>query len=85
MSLETWEFLSYVVTVVGLPLAIVAYMFEQRKERRGEEGDVSAPLRQLPGVPEGRARELRPAATSLAAAVDLSDERATAGSSCSRC
>jgi hypothetical protein len=24
MSLETWELLSYVVTVVGLPLAIVA-------------------------------------------------------------
>ncbi len=37
MSLETWEFLSYVVTVVGLPLAIVAYMFEQRKERANEE------------------------------------------------
>ena len=37
MSLETWELLSYVVTVVGLPLAIVAYMFEQRKERANEE------------------------------------------------
>ena len=37
MSLETWEFASYVVTVVGLPLAIVAYMFEQRKERANEE------------------------------------------------
>ena len=37
MSLETWEFLSYVVTVVGLPLAIGAYMFEQRKERANEE------------------------------------------------
>ena len=37
MSLETWEFLSYVVTVVGLPLAIAAYMFEQRKERANEE------------------------------------------------
>jgi hypothetical protein len=37
MSLETWEFLSYLVTVVGLPLAIAAYMFEQRKERANEE------------------------------------------------
>ena len=37
MPLETWELLSYIVTVVGLPLAIVAYMFEQRKERANEE------------------------------------------------
>ena len=40
MSLETWELLSYVVTVVGLPLAIVAYVFEQRKERANEEEEV---------------------------------------------
>ena len=40
MSLETWELLSYVVTVVGLPLAIVAYMYEQRKERANEEEEV---------------------------------------------
>lgn len=37
MSLETWEFLSYLVTVVGLPLAIAAYVYEQRKERANEE------------------------------------------------
>ena len=37
MSLETWEFLSYVVTVVGLPLAIAVYLYEQRKERANEE------------------------------------------------
>ncbi len=40
MSLETWEFLSYVVTVVGLPLAIGAYVYEQRKERANEEEEV---------------------------------------------
>jgi hypothetical protein len=37
MSLESWEFLSYVVTVVGLPLAIAVYLYEQRKERANEE------------------------------------------------
>ena len=40
MSLETWELLSYVVTVVGLPLAILAYVLEQRKERANEEEEV---------------------------------------------
>lgn len=37
MDLETWELLSYVVTVVGLPLAIGVFLFEQRKERENEE------------------------------------------------
>lgn len=37
MSLETWELLSYIVTVVGLPFAIVVFMLEQRKERQNEE------------------------------------------------
>ena len=37
MNLETWELLSYVVTVVGLPLAITVFIFEQRKERQNEE------------------------------------------------
>src|SRR5436190_23773442 len=40
MSLETWELLSYVVTVVGLPLAIGVFLFEQRKERENEEEEV---------------------------------------------
>lgn len=40
MSLETWEWLSYVVTVIGLPLAIVVFLLEQRKERRNEEDAV---------------------------------------------
>lgn len=40
MSLETWELLSYIVTVVGLPLAIGVFFFEQRKERENEEEEV---------------------------------------------
>lgn len=38
--LETWELLSYVVTVVGLPLAIFVFLFEQRKERENEDEEV---------------------------------------------
>lgn len=37
MNLETWELMSYVVTVVGLPLAISVFVFEQRKERDNED------------------------------------------------
>jgi hypothetical protein len=40
MSLQTWELLSYVVTVVGLPLAILVFLYEQRKERENEEEEV---------------------------------------------
>lgn len=40
MSLETWELMSYVVTVIGLPLAIGVFLFEQRKERENEEEEV---------------------------------------------
>jgi hypothetical protein len=36
----SWEVASYVVTVVGLPLAIVIFIFEQRRERRNEEDEV---------------------------------------------
>jgi len=39
-TLETWELLSYVVTVIGLPLAIAVFIFEQRKERNNEEEEV---------------------------------------------
>ncbi|MCC6138170.1 MAG: hypothetical protein IT287_06030 [Bdellovibrionaceae bacterium] len=39
-GLETWELLSYVVTVVGLPFAIVVFMFEQRKERQNEDEEI---------------------------------------------
>ncbi|HEY0635679.1 MAG TPA: hypothetical protein VGE00_09870 [Gammaproteobacteria bacterium] len=40
MNLQSWELLSYVVTVVGLPLAIVVFLYEQRKERNNEEEEV---------------------------------------------
>jgi len=40
MSLETWELMSYVVTVIGLPLAIFVFLYEQRKERENEEEEV---------------------------------------------
>ena len=39
-TLEIWELLSYVVTVVGLPLAISVFILEQRKERDNEEEEV---------------------------------------------
>lgn len=38
--LETFEFLSYVVTVIGLPFAIVVFIMEQRKERDNEEEEI---------------------------------------------
>lgn len=40
MNLEHWELASYVVTVIGLPLAIVVYLLEQRKERENDEEEV---------------------------------------------
>lgn len=40
MSIETWELLSYVVTVVGLPFAIALFFYEQRKERANEAEEV---------------------------------------------
>ena len=40
----TWfewaEGLSYVVTIFGLPLAIVVFVYEQRRERQGEEEEL---------------------------------------------
>ena len=40
LNLETWELLSYMVTVIGLPMAIAVFIFEQRKERDNEEEEV---------------------------------------------
>ena len=37
MNLESWELLSYVVTVIGLPMAIFVFIYEQRKERDNED------------------------------------------------
>lgn len=37
---EWWEIASYVVTVVGLPLAIWVFVSEQRKERQNDDDEV---------------------------------------------
>ena len=34
---EFWELASYIVTALGLPVAILFFMLEQRKERDNEE------------------------------------------------
>lgn len=39
-TLETWELLSYVVTVVGLPFALGVFIMEQRKERQNEDDEI---------------------------------------------
>ncbi len=38
--LEGWELASYIVTVVGLPLAILTFVWEQRKERQNEDEEI---------------------------------------------
>jgi hypothetical protein len=38
-DLEFWELASYVVTTLGLPLAIGVFIYEQRKERNNEEAE----------------------------------------------
>ena len=40
MDITTWELLSYVVTTIGLPLAIVVFIYEQKKERNNEDEEV---------------------------------------------
>jgi hypothetical protein len=40
LDLETWELWSYIVTAVGLPAAIIAFLYEQKKERDSEEEEV---------------------------------------------
>jgi hypothetical protein len=36
----TWELMSYVVTTIGLPLAILVFVYEQKKERDNEDEEV---------------------------------------------
>lgn len=38
--LEWCELLSYVVTIIGLPFAIIVFLVEQRKERQNEEEEI---------------------------------------------
>jgi hypothetical protein len=41
LSFFEWtELLSYVVTIIGLPMAIIVFVFEQRKERRGDDEEI---------------------------------------------
>lgn len=37
---EKWELMSYVVTVIGLPFALLVFIYEQRKERRNEDEEI---------------------------------------------
>ena len=37
---EWWEIASYVVTVIGLPLAIWVFVIEQKKERQNDDDEV---------------------------------------------
>lgn len=37
---ETWEQLSYIVTVIGLPFAIAVFLWEQRRERQTEDAEL---------------------------------------------
>jgi hypothetical protein len=43
-NLETWELLSYVVTVIALPFAIIVFWMEQRKERKNEQEELFVKL-----------------------------------------
>ena len=40
MDIGTWELLSYIVTTIGLPLAILVFVYEQKKERDNEDEEV---------------------------------------------
>jgi hypothetical protein len=40
MDVGTWELLSYIVTTIGLPVAILVFLYEQKKERDNEEEEV---------------------------------------------
>jgi hypothetical protein len=44
LELETWELLSYVVTVVGFPFAIYVFILDRRKERLNEEEEIYGQL-----------------------------------------
>jgi hypothetical protein len=39
-TLEVFEFLSYAVTIIGLPFAIIVYLLDQRKERMNDQEEI---------------------------------------------
>lgn len=39
-TLPYWELLSYMITALGLPVALFIFIFEQRKERENEEEEI---------------------------------------------
>ncbi len=43
-DIRTWELLSYIVTVVALPFAIVVFWLEQKKERGNEQEELFVKL-----------------------------------------
>lgn len=43
-SIENWELASYVVTVVGLPVAVVIFLLQERKQRVNEEIEIQQML-----------------------------------------
>ena len=75
-TLDYWELASYVVTVFGLPFAILIFIYEQRKERDNEEEEAYQVLsdayrdflKLVLANPDLRLR-------STTAAQDLSDEQ----------
>jgi hypothetical protein len=44
LDIRTWELLSYIVTVVALPFAIVVFWLEQKKERGNEQEELFVKL-----------------------------------------
>lgn len=75
-ALEVWELLSYIVTVIALPLAIFTFWQEQRKERENEDEETYQVLSDaytdfLKLVMENPDLQLR----SRAAAPQLTDEQ----------
>lgn len=38
--LEYFEFLSYVATIVGIPLALLTFVYQERKERQNEQEEI---------------------------------------------
>jgi len=40
MNVDAWEFMSYVVTVLGLPVAVAVFVYEKRKQRLADKEKV---------------------------------------------